>query len=100
MKLSIVIPVYRVEATLDRCLESVARQSFGDFEVILVDDGSPDQCPERCDEWARRDSRFTVIHQQNRGLSAARNAGIDRARGSSSPSSTATTILPTARSKP
>ena len=81
MKLSIVIPVYRVEATLDRCLESVAGQTFDDFEVILVDDGSPDNCPERCDEWARRDSRFTVVHQQNRGLSAARNTGIDRAKG-------------------
>ena len=81
MKLSIVIPVYRVEATLDRCLESVTSQSFADFEVILVDDGSPDRCPQLCDEWARRDQRITVIHKQNGGLSDARNAGIEKTRG-------------------
>lgn len=81
MKLSIVIPVYRVEHTLDRCLRSIAGQSFTDFEVILVDDGSPDGSPEMCDKWAAADSRFTVIHQSNKGLSAARNTGIDRAAG-------------------
>lgn len=81
MKLSIVIPVYRVEATLDRCLESVTTQSWTDFEVLLVDDGSPDKCPQMCDEWARRDARITVIHKPNGGLSDARNAGIDLARG-------------------
>ena len=81
MKLSIIIPVYRVEATLNRCVESVTNQSFDDFEVILVDDGSPDRCPQMCDEWAQKDPRITVIHQTNAGLSAARNAGIDRAQG-------------------
>ena len=81
MKLSIVIPVYRVEATLDRCLESVTTQSWTDFEVLLVDDGSPDKCPQMCNEWARRDKRITVIHKQNGGLSDARNAGIAQARG-------------------
>ena len=81
MKLSIIIPVYRVEATLNRCLESVAGQSFTDFEVILIDDGSPDNCPRLCDEWAQYDARFSVVHQQNRGLSAARNTGIERAKG-------------------
>ena len=81
MKLSIIIPVYRVEATLNRCVESVTNQSFDDFEVILVDDGSPDRCPLMCDEWAQKDPRITVIHQTNAGLSAARNAGIDRAQG-------------------
>ena len=81
MKLTIIIPVYRVEATLNRCVESVTSQSFSDFEVILVDDGSPDKCPQLCDEWARKDPRITVIHQSNGGLSAARNAGIERARG-------------------
>ena len=81
MKLSVVIPVYRVEATLDRCVESVVGQSFDDIEVILVDDGSPDGCPARCDEWARRDERITVIHKPNGGLSDARNAGIERASG-------------------
>ncbi len=81
MKLSIIIPVFRTEATLDRCVKSVVGQSFDDFEVILVDDGSPDRCPQLCDEWAMKDSRIIVVHQQNMGLSAARNAGIDRAKG-------------------
>ena len=81
MKLSIIIPVYRVEATLSRCLESVLGQTFGDFEVVLVDDGSPDACPLMCDEWAMKDSRIRVVHKLNGGLSDARNAGIDEARG-------------------
>ena len=81
MKLSIVIPVYHVEATLDRCMESVVSQDFDDFEVVLVDDGSTDRCPLMCDEWARRDRRISVIHKQNGGLSDARNAGIEQARG-------------------
>jgi glycosyltransferase involved in cell wall biosynthesis len=62
-------------------MESVVRQTFTDMEVILVDDGSPDRCPQMCDEWARRDSRVRVIHQANGGLSRARNAGIEAARG-------------------
>lgn len=78
--LTVIIPVYRVEKTLDRCLRSVANQHT-DMEIILVDDGSPDRCPVLCDEWARRDSRIRVIHQDNRGLSAARNTGIDAAKG-------------------
>lgn len=81
MKLSIVIPVYRAEATLDRCLESVTSQDYDSLEVLLVDDGSPDGCPQRCDQWSQRDSRITVIHKQNGGLSDARNAGISQARG-------------------
>ncbi len=81
MKLSIIIPVYRVEATLDRCIESVLHQDIDDFEVILIDDGSPDNCPKMCDEWALRDAHIRVIHQPNGGLSAARNAGIDAAQG-------------------
>ncbi len=81
MKLTIIIPVYRVERTLDRCVQSVMAQQFADFEVILVDDGSPDLCPSICDEWARRDPRISVIHKENGGLSDARNAGIGRARG-------------------
>lgn len=79
MKLSIIIPVYRVEATLDRCIESIVGQTFDNFELILVDDGSPDRCPQLCDEWARRDERIRVIHRQNGGLSAARNTGIEAA---------------------
>ena len=81
MKLSIVIPVYDVESTLDRCLKSVVEQSFADYEVILVDDGSTDRSPQLCDEWARKDPRIKVVHQQNGGLSAARNMGIDQAQG-------------------
>lgn len=81
MKLTIVVPVYNVEDTLDRCLASIVRQTFADFELILVDDGSPDQCPQMCDEWAERDTRIKVIHQPNSGLSCARNAGIEMAAG-------------------
>ena len=81
MKLSVIIPVYRVEATLDRCVESVLGQHVDDMEIWLVDDGSPDHCPQKCDEWAKRDSRIHVIHQANGGLSDARNTGIDAAQG-------------------
>ena len=81
MKLSVVIPVYRVEATLERCVKSVLAQHVDDMEVILVDDGSPDSCPQMCDEWATKDPRIKVIHKQNGGLSDARNAGIDIAVG-------------------
>lgn len=81
MKLSVIIPVYCVEQTLNKCIESVLQQDVKDMEIILVDDGSPDNCPQFCDEWARKDSRITVIHKQNGGLSDARNAGIDIATG-------------------
>ena len=81
MKLSVIIPVYRVEDTLDRCVESVLGQCVDDMEVILVDDGSPDQCPAKCDLWAEKDARIRVIHKENGGLSDARNAGIDIAQG-------------------
>lgn len=76
-KISVIVPVYKVEAYLSRCVDSILNQTFRDFEVILVDDGSPDRCGEICEEYARRDSRVHVIHQENGGLSAARNAGID-----------------------
>ena len=65
MKLTVIIPVYRVEATLDRCVESVLRQHVNDMEVILVDDGSPDLCPQMCDDWAKKDRRISVIHKEN-----------------------------------
>ncbi|MDD7318691.1 MAG: glycosyltransferase family 2 protein [Prevotella sp.] len=79
--LSIIIPVYKVEQTLERCLQSVASQGLEDCEVIMVDDGSPDGCGEICDRWAEKDSRFKVLHRSNGGLSAARNSGIERAVG-------------------
>ena len=81
MKLSIIIPVYRVEDTLDRCVGNVLKQDYDDMEIILVDDGSPDGCPQKCDDWAGKDSRIRVIHKSNGGLSDARNAGLDIVQG-------------------
>ena len=78
---SIIVPVYKVEQYLDKCVESLTAQTYRDLEIILVDDGSPDRCPELCDRWARRDPRVRVIHQENRGVSAARNTGLDAATG-------------------
>lgn len=75
--ISVIVPVYKVELYLRRCIDSILGQTFTDFELILVDDGSPDNCPAICDEYAAKDSRVHVIHQENGGLSAARNAGID-----------------------
>lgn len=81
MKISIIIPVYCVENYLTRCLDSVCNQSYTKLEIILVDDGSPDNCPAICDEWGRKDKRIKVIHKKNGGLSDARNAGIEVATG-------------------
>lgn len=72
----VVVPVFNVEATLARCIDSILSQTFSDFELILVDDGSPDNCPAICDAYAAKDPRIHVIHQHNGGLSAARNAGV------------------------
>ena len=79
--LSIIIPVYNVERYLDRCVESVLSQTFRDWEMILVDDGSPDSCPTMCDRWAEKDSRIRAVHKDNGGLSSARNCGIALAKG-------------------
>ncbi|MBR0353401.1 MAG: glycosyltransferase [Oscillospiraceae bacterium] len=76
-KISIIVPVYKVEPYLRRCVDSILAQTFKDFELILVDDGSPDTCGKICDEYAEIDPRIHAIHQENGGLSAARNAGID-----------------------
>ena len=81
MKLSIIIPVYLTEHTLDRCVRSVLDQDIPEMEVILIDDGSPDRCPQLCDRWAEEDERIRIIHKQNGGLSDARNAGIKLATG-------------------
>ena len=76
-KVSIVVPVYKVEKYLSRCVDSVLNQTYKDIEVVLVDDGSPDGCPAICEEYAKKDSRVKVIHKQNGGLSSARNAALD-----------------------
>lgn len=78
---SIIVPVYNVEKYLNRCVQSVLSQSFSDFELILVDDGSPDRCPEMCDAYAAEDSRVKVVHKVNGGLCSARNAGLAVAIG-------------------
>lgn len=80
-KLSVIIPVYNVEEYLERCVKSVLNQDFCNLEVILVDDGSPDNCPQICDKLAEIDKRITVIHKPNGGLSTARNVGIKNAKG-------------------
>lgn len=79
--ISVIVPVYRVEEYLERCVKSILSQTYENLEVILVDDGSPDQCPAICDACAEKDARVKVIHQENKGLSGARNAGIDAASG-------------------
>lgn len=76
-EISVIVPVYKVEKYIHRCVDSILNQTFSDFELILVDDGSPDNCGAICDEYAAKDSRVVVIHQENGGLSAARNTGID-----------------------
>lgn len=81
MFFSVIVPIYKVEKYLVRCIESVLKQSFEDFELILVDDGSPDRCPEICDEYMACDNRIRVIHKENGGLVSARQAGIKTAAG-------------------
>lgn len=81
IKVTIVVPIYKVEKYLNRCLESLVNQTLQDIEIILVDDGSPDNCPIFCDQWKEKDHRIRVVHKQNGGLSSARNAGLDIARG-------------------
>ncbi|UKI22527.1 MAG: glycosyltransferase [Anaerotruncus sp.] len=80
-KISVIVPVYMAEKYLDKCAESISRQSCRNIEVILVDDGSPDNCPALCDAWAKRDGRFRAVHQKNAGVSAARNTGMRLAKG-------------------
>jgi len=78
---SVILPIYNVEKYLDQCIESVVNQTYKNLEIILVDDGSPDNCPAICDKWAALDSRIKVIHKQNEGLGMARNTGIQNATG-------------------
>ena len=79
---SIVVPIYKVEAYLNHCVETLRNQTYSNIEIILVDDGSPDDCGRICDELAKEDSRIVVVHKSNGGLSDARNAGIDISNGS------------------
>ena len=79
--ISIIVPVYKVEKYLNRCVKSIVDQTYENLEIILVDDGSPDNCPAICDAWSERDSRIQVIHKENGGLSDARNAGIKVSSG-------------------
>lgn len=80
-KVTIIVPVYNVEKYLDRCLTSIVNQTYKNLEILLIDDGSPDNCPIICDEWAKKDNRIRVIHKKNAGLGMARNTGIDNATG-------------------
>ena len=79
--ISVIVPVYNVEEYLDKCVESIVNQTYRNLEIILVDDGSPDNCPKICDKWVSLDSRITVIHQSNCGGGQARNRALDVARG-------------------
>ena len=81
MKLSIIVPIYKVEKFLPKCIDSILEQTYSEFELILVDDGSPDYCPQICDEYAQKDNRIIVIHQKNSGVSVARNIGLKKASG-------------------
>ena len=80
-KISVIIPVYKVEPYLRQCLDSVVGQTYKNLEFIIVDDGSPDGCGAICDEYAQKDERVQVIHKENAGVRAARNDGIERATG-------------------
>lgn len=79
--ISVIVPVYKVESYLDQCLASITGQTYRNLEILLVDDGSPDRSGEICDRWGSRDSRIRVIHQENQGAGAARNAALDAAKG-------------------
>ena len=80
-KVTVIVPVYNVEEFLNKCVESIVNQTYSNLEIILVDDGSPDNCPQMCDEWAKKDKRIKVIHKVNGGLSDARNAALKVAKG-------------------
>jgi len=80
-KVSVIVPIYNVEPYLDRCVKSIVNQTHKNLEIILVNDGSPDRCPQICDEWQKRDDRIKVIHKTNGGIASARNTGLDNAAG-------------------
>ena len=78
IKISVIIPVYKVEKYINQCIESVIDQTYDNLEIILIDDGSPDKCPQICDEYANKDKRIIVVHKKNGGLASSRNIGLDR----------------------
>ena len=80
-KISIIVPVYKAEKYLNRCVDSILAQTFTDWELLLIDDGSPDRSGEICDEYAKKDSRIRVIHKENGGVSSARQRGLDESIG-------------------
>lgn len=80
-KVTVIVPVYNVEKYLDKCMESLLLQTLKDIEIIMVDDGSPDNCPKMCDEWAKKDERIKVVHKKNAGLGMACNSGLEVAKG-------------------
>ena len=80
-KVSVIVPIYKVEKYLDKCVESIVNQTYDNLEILLIDDGSPDNCPKMCDEWAKKDKRIKVFHKKNGGLSDARNFGLKCACG-------------------
>ena len=79
--ISVIVPVYKAEQTLDRCVGSIVSQTYRNLEIILVDDGSPDDCPVMCDTWSVKDARIKVVHQKNGGVAKARNVGLACATG-------------------
>lgn len=81
IQVSVIVPVYKVEKYLKKCVNSLLLQDYNDYEIILVDDGSPDKCPQMCDEYERKEKIVKVIHKVNGGLSDARNVGVKNARG-------------------
>ena len=81
IKISVIIPVYKVEKYINQCIESVIDQTYDNLEIILIDDGSPDKCPQICDEYANKDKRIIVVHKKNGGLASSRNIGLDLASG-------------------
>ena len=80
-KISIIVPIYKIERYLHQCIDSILEQTFTDFELLLIDDGSQDRCPAICDEYAEKDERIRVFHKPNGGLTSARNCGLDNAKG-------------------
>ena len=80
-RISIIVPIYKVEKFLDNCIDSIVNQTYKNLEIILVDDGSPDNCPFICEKWAKKDNRIKVIHKKNGGVASARNIGLKNVSG-------------------